>query len=75
MAKPSCSSPKAKKDGRVKGHFVLEAHKEYYSKPTIPISDCLLYDNPFLNTQYFNLCISWSINSWNFEKHSEFNTF
>ncbi|KAG4100799.1 hypothetical protein H8356DRAFT_1360136 [Neocallimastix lanati (nom. inval.)] len=25
----------------------------------------LLYANPFSNTQYFNLCISWNINDWN----------
>ena len=30
----------------------------YYSEPSIPISESLLYANPFSNTQYFNLCIS-----------------
>ena len=40
----------------------------YYSEPSIPISESLLYANPFSNTQYFNLCISWNINGWNSEK-------
>ena len=47
----------------------------YYSEPSIPISESLLYANPFSNTKYFNLCISWNINGWNSEKRDGLTNF
>jgi len=40
----------------------------YHSSPIFELSEDLLHTNSFSSYKYFNICTSWNINSWNFDK-------
>ena len=55
-----------------KDSYINYNKTKYYSEPTIPISDSLLYTKPSLIINILTSVLSWSINGQNVKKITDF---